>query len=63
MVKGAGILDQKTNHYLICTSKTFFEKEDRSIMFAGISAITLDSVGPVSKNFEISVIYSIFRLT
>lgn len=48
-VNGCSILDFKTSRNVIIVSQQFIKKEDRSITFAGLYAITIDSVAPVSK--------------
>lgn len=43
------ILDFKTSRHVIIVSEQFTKKKDRSITFAGLYAITIDSVAPVSR--------------
>lgn len=48
-VNGFEVLDIRTSYCLINMSRQFVNKEDRSIIFAGVYAITVDSVAPVSS--------------
>lgn len=49
LVNKLNILDEDTRKSIESGSAIFERKEDRSIMIAGVFAITLDSVAPVSK--------------
>lgn len=49
LVNKRGLLNTRTSKILIAVGEPFESKEDRSFLVAGIYAITLDSVAPVSK--------------
>lgn len=50
LVNKLNILDGKTREFIESGSAIFERKEDRSVMIAGLFAITLDSVAPVSRH-------------